>query len=118
MKVIYNTIEVRRNILYNNEKDTPMYGGIPEDFDNVKKLMGEFLSLLTVNRQCDIIGKQSGEISFKSSIRSAYEHTGKYLWDEDKTTAEMIIDENDITVDTDKDKSQDNTDHNNTYMDI
>ena len=79
MKVIYNTIEVRKNILYNNEKDTPMYGGIPEDCDNVKKLMGEFLSLFTVNGKCDIIGKQSGERIFKSLIRSAHEHTGKYL---------------------------------------
>ena len=56
-----------------------MHGGIPEDCDNVKKLMGEFLSLFTVNGKCDIIGKQSGERIFKSLIRSAHEHIGKYL---------------------------------------
>ena len=39
-KVIDNIVEWCEPVLYHNEKDTPIYGEIPEECDNVKKVMG------------------------------------------------------------------------------
>ena len=40
-KVIDNIIEEREPALHHNEKDTPMYGAITENCDDVKKVVGE-----------------------------------------------------------------------------
>ena len=48
-KVIDNIIEERKPVLHKNEKDTPMYGEIPEGCDNVKKVMEEVFPVLTRN---------------------------------------------------------------------
>ena len=39
-------IEVLESLLYHNDKDTPLYGVILEECDDVEKLMGEVSSLL------------------------------------------------------------------------
>ena len=56
-KDIDRIIEVREHFLHHNEKDKPMYGAIPEGCDDVKKMMGEVLSLLTGNGLCNLICK-------------------------------------------------------------
>ena len=48
-KVIDSTIEEREPVLHQNDKDTNMYVEIPEECDDVKKVMGEVSSLLTLN---------------------------------------------------------------------
>ena len=48
-KVIDSTIEEREPVLHQNDKDTTMYVEIPEECDDVKKVMGEVSSLLTLN---------------------------------------------------------------------
>ena len=40
-KFIDRIVEVRKPVLYHNEKDTPMYGAITENCDDVKKVVGE-----------------------------------------------------------------------------
>ena len=54
-KDIDRIIEVREPFLHHNEKDKPMYGAIPEGCDDVKKMMGEVLSLLTGNGICNLL---------------------------------------------------------------
>ena len=55
MKVIGNTIEVREPILYQNYKYTPLYSTITEECDDVKTVMGEVSSLLTINGLCSLL---------------------------------------------------------------
>ena len=57
--VIYNIIEVREPVLNHNEKDTHMDGAILEGLYYFKKVMGEFLSLLTANGLCCILCEQA-----------------------------------------------------------
>ena len=62
-----------------------MYGEIVEECGDVKKVMGERSSLLTVNGLCNILCEQARESNFKCKIGATHAHTGKYLWDEDYT---------------------------------
>ena len=54
-KVIDNIIEEREPVLHNNDRGAHMYGSIPGGCDNLKKLMGEVLSLLTGNGICNLL---------------------------------------------------------------
>ena len=86
-KVIDNIIEVREPVLHHNEKDTPMYGAITEERDDVKKVVVEVTCLLTGNGLCNLLCEQYQDINFKCTIGATHAHTGKYLRDEDDTTA-------------------------------
>ena len=55
MKVIYNILEIREPVLYHNKKDTHIYGAIPEECDDLKKVMKEMLSLLIGNGILNIL---------------------------------------------------------------
>ena len=57
-KVTDNIIAEHETVLHHNKKDKPMYGTIPEECDDAKKVMGEVLSLLTENGICNIICKK------------------------------------------------------------
>ena len=57
-KMVDSIVEVLEPVLYHNEKDTPMYVAIPEECGDVKKFMGEVLSLLTGNWICIILCEQ------------------------------------------------------------
>ena len=46
MEVIDNIFEVIEPVLHRSEKATPMYGAIPEEFYDLKKLMGEVSSFI------------------------------------------------------------------------
>ena len=48
-------MEVIKPILSHNEEDIPMYGAIPEEWNDVKKLMEEVLSILTGDGICDLL---------------------------------------------------------------
>ena len=54
-KVIDNIIEVREPVVHKKNKDTPMYGAIPEKYDDVKKVMVEVLLLLAGNGLCNLL---------------------------------------------------------------
>ena len=53
--MIDNTIKVCESILNKKNKDTPMYGAIPEECENVKKVMGEVSSILKGNGLYDLL---------------------------------------------------------------
>ena len=91
-----------------------MYGAIPEEFDDVKKVMGEMSSLLTVNGLCNLICERDQESNFKFTIGANHEHTGNYLWDDDETTVKMTSDDNDTIVDKYYNQSEVETDQNHT----
>ena len=118
MKVDDNIIEKGEHVLHHNEKDTPMYGVITEVCDDVKKVMGEVMSLLTGNGLCDLLCEKSRESSFKCTIGGNHAHTGKYLWGKDDTTTKMTSDGNDKIVNTESDQSEMEMDQNHTYVDI
>ena len=42
--MIDNTITVVEPVLSHNEEDTPIHCSIPEECDNVKKVIGDFFS--------------------------------------------------------------------------
>ena len=39
-KVIFNIIELHEHVLYYNDMDKPMYGTIPEEYEDVKRVVG------------------------------------------------------------------------------
>ena len=57
-KAIDNIIEVIEPLLSQNEKEKPMYGTITEKCDDVKKVMGDVLSIFTGNGICDLLCEQ------------------------------------------------------------
>ena len=95
-----------------------MYGSIEEGCDDVKKVMGELLSLFAGNGLCDLICELSIEINFKCKTRATHAQTRKYLWDDYYATAEITSDDNDTIVDMDNSQSELRTDKNHTYVDI
>ena len=56
-----------------------MYGAIPEGCNDVKKVVGYFLSLLTVNGIYNLLCEQDRERNLKCIIRANHAHTGKYF---------------------------------------
>ena len=65
MKVIDNIVEVCEPVLHQNEKDTPMNVTIPEECDDMNKLMGEEASVLTINGICHLPYKNILKEKFK-----------------------------------------------------
>ena len=95
-----------------------MYGEIVEECGDVKKVMGERSSLLTVNGLCNILCEQARESNFKCKIGATHAHTGKYLWDEYFTTVQTNSDYNYTIIDTYYYKSEVQTYHNHNYVEI
>ena len=66
--------------------------------------MGEVLSILTVNGLCDLICEQDQQRDLKFTIVATHTHTGKYLWDEYDTTADITSDDNNTILVTENDQ--------------
>ena len=56
-----------------------MYGKIPEECDDGRKVMGGFSSFLAENRIFYLLCEHTQERNFKCTIGATYAHTGKYL---------------------------------------
>ena len=95
-----------------------MYGTIPEECDDAKKVMGEVLSLLTENGICNIICKKHRQRNFKCTIGETNVHTGKYLWDGYYKTVEMVSDDNFMIVDMNIDWYEVEMGKNHNYVEI